>query len=111
MISSFSWSSAHSSHLPAPFDSSIQYLFDVIKSAKSFSRLSKYIIVLTQITKMLSGRSKAVIAVNSVFPFIAAFTVALRLYARTRRTLCLKSSDYTIVLALVMLLAHRNSPD
>ena len=60
---------------------------------------------------MLTGRSKAIIAVNSVFPFVAALTVALRLYARTRRTLYLNTSDYTIVVALVILVAHRKIPN
>lgn len=50
---------------------------------------------------MLTGHSKAIIAVNSVLPFLAVLAVALRLYARRLRHLALNSSDYTILVALV----------
>ena len=50
---------------------------------------------------MLTGHSKAVIAVNSVFPFVAAVAVALRLYARRLKATSLKSSEYVILVALV----------
>ena len=99
------------SHLPAPtFSSPTQHIFNVIKRAIYFSHLSNETIVIPQMTLMLTSRSTALIAVNSVLPFVAALTVVLRLYARTRRTLCLKSSDYTIVVAMVMLVAHRADP-
>lgn len=51
---------------------------------------------------MLTDHSKAVIAINSVLPFVAVLSVALRLYARSIKALRLKSSDYTILLALVI---------
>jgi len=51
---------------------------------------------------MLTGHSKAVIAVNSVLPFVAAFTIALRLYAKRLKALRFMASDYVILVALVM---------
>ena len=59
---------------------------------------------------MLTGHSNAVIAVNSVFPFLAALTVVLRLYARTLKTSRLKSSDYTILAALVIQVPGQSNP-
>ena len=50
---------------------------------------------------MLAAHSIAVIVVNSVFPFIAVLSVALRLYARKLKAMSLKSSDYVILVALV----------
>lgn len=51
---------------------------------------------------MLTAHSKAVIVVNSVFPFLAAFAVALRLYARGLKAISLQPSDYVVLVALVI---------
>ena len=50
---------------------------------------------------MLTGHSKAVIVVNSIFPFAAAVAVALRLYARRLKAESLKASEYVILVAMV----------
>ena len=61
----------------------------------------RYHYILPRVKKMLTGHSKAVIVVNSVFPFFAAVTVALRIYARRLKATSLKSSEYVILVALV----------
>ena len=50
---------------------------------------------------MLTGHSKAIIVVNSIFPFLATVAVILRLYARRLKATSLKSSEYVILVALV----------
>ena len=50
---------------------------------------------------MLSGASKVVIAVSTVFPGLAFFAVALRIYARRLKTQVFAADDFLIVLALV----------
>ncbi|KAM0795055.1 hypothetical protein BDR22DRAFT_872508 [Usnea florida] len=49
---------------------------------------------------------KAIIVVNSVFPFAAAVAVALRLKARRLKAMSLNSSEYVILVALAITIVH-----
>ena len=53
---------------------------------------------------MLSGPSKAVIAVSTVFPGLAFIAVALRVYARRLKSQVFAADDYLVVLAFVCFL-------
>ena len=49
---------------------------------------------------MVTDHIKAIIAVNSFFPFLALLAVSLRIYARRIRKLSFKADDYTIIAGL-----------
>lgn len=50
---------------------------------------------------MLTGDSEAILAVNIAMPLLAFIAVALRVVARTRKSLSLKLDDYLVLVALV----------
>lgn len=50
---------------------------------------------------MLTDRSNAMIAVNSILPSMAVFATVLRLYAKKLQNLPLQAHDYILMVALV----------
>lgn len=53
---------------------------------------------------MLTSHSIALIAINSIFPFLAAVFMLLRLQARRVKNVALKADDYLIIAAFVKIL-------
>ena len=50
---------------------------------------------------VLHGDSRSILGVNIALPILATVAVGLRVLARRRKQLPLKSDDYTIIIALV----------
>ena len=83
------------SYYPSPYLSRRLLLVPTLAINFSLSKLAPCIIM------VLTDRSDAIIAINSIFPSLAVFAVALRFYARKLKASAFMADDYMIIFSLV----------